>query len=109
VQTLNRPAPFTSLADVRYKDLNRTMLEVECFESLQRVFTPSKPQNGPKLNCHKHPVFLDEWWVQAYNLAPQNNLVRYVASNSAWPSSTKKNLIYVDARYCQQALLQVDN
>jgi hypothetical protein len=85
MQTLNRPTPFTSLADVRARDLHRTTLEVECFESLRHIFTPEKSPNGQKLKAHKESSFLDEWWMQAYRLAPQSDLVRYVATNSIWP------------------------
>jgi hypothetical protein len=64
-----------SLADLKYRDLNRTALEIECFENLRQLLAPSFPIEG-----HMHPIkvpsYLGEWWVQLYQLAPQSDLVK---------------------------------
>jgi hypothetical protein len=65
----------TSLADPKYRDLNRTALEMECFESLRHLLAPPTP-----LEAIKVPTYLSEWWMQLYHLAPQSDLIRQVSS-----------------------------
>jgi hypothetical protein len=64
-----------SPADFKNRDLNRTALELECFESMRHLLAPSVPLKG-----HMHPIkvpsYLSEWWMQLYQLAPQSDLVR---------------------------------
>lgn len=67
------PTQVTSPADVRIRDLNRTALEHECIEVLRLVFTPPAPAGNLKV---KHPSYINEWWVEIYQLSPQSDLVR---------------------------------
>jgi hypothetical protein len=67
--------PAISPADVKCRALNRTALEIECFENLRHVLAPSVPLKG-QMHSVKVPSYLGEWWVQLYRLAPQSDLVR---------------------------------
>jgi hypothetical protein len=78
-QSVQPIAQVTSPADVRYRDLNRTALELECFESLRNVFVPTVHGHGQRIHASKVPSFASEWWAQLYEVAPQSNLVRYVS------------------------------
>jgi hypothetical protein len=73
-------AKRTSLADVRYWDLDRTSLELECLETLRRMVAPPVG-NGQRIRTKQVAFFVSEMSLQVYQLVLQSDLVGYVPSS----------------------------
>jgi hypothetical protein len=73
-----RPALNASLLDSRYKKLNRTASELECFELFRQGMIPVAPDQGKQAGSIKDPAFFDEWWARTFDSAAKNELTRCV-------------------------------
>lgn len=73
-----RPALNATLNDMRYKKLNRTASELECFEAFRQGMIPIAPDQGKQTGALKDPAFFNEWWARTFDSAAKNELTRYV-------------------------------